>query len=360
MKKYTYEEVKEYIEGFGYVLLSKEYKNSVSKLLIKCPKGHIYETSFSCFKSKESRCLECRNNEKSEKMKFSYEYVKEYIESFGYKLLSKEYINCRTKLLIECPKGHKYNVIFSSFKQGNRCPDCKRLLIDDVRQYIESFNYILLSKEYINNRTKLLLTCPIGHEFKMSFGSFKDKNQRCPICMNKLRIDKHRLSYEEVKEYIESFGYKLLSKEYINYTSKLLIECPNEHKYKARFNNFKQGSRCPICNISKGEQRIMNWLNKNNIKYVYNESYFKDLSTERGNPLRPDFIIEDYKIWIEYDGEVHYHIGYFNCTLLELMNRKYRDNIKNKYAKENGWKMIRIPYWEFDNIEEILEREIDK
>ena len=31
---------------------------------------------------------------------------------------------------------------------------------------------------------------------------------------------------------------------------------------------------------------------------------------------------------------------------------------KDEYAKKHGWKLIRIPYWEFDNIENILEKEI--
>ena len=35
-----------------------------------------------------------------------------------------------------------------------------------------------------------------------------------------------------------------------------------------------------------------------------------------------------------------------------------RDNIKNKYCEENNIKMIRIPYWDYKNIEEILTKQI--
>ena len=34
------------------------------------------------------------------------------------------------------------------------------------------------------------------------------------------------------------------------------------------------------------------------------------------------------------------------------------DKIKNEYAKKHNWKLIRIPYWDFDKIEEILEKEL--
>ena len=31
-----------------------------------------------------------------------------------------------------------------------------------------------------------------------------------------------------------------------------------------------------------------------------------------------------------------------------------RDNIKNNYCRENNIKLLRIPYWDYDNIENIL------
>lgn len=42
----------------------------------------------------------------------------------------------------------------------------------------------------------------------------------------------------------------------------------------------------------------------------------------------------------------------------EFVNGKIRDTIKTIYCKENEIKLIRIPYWDFDNIEEILCKEL--
>ena len=36
-KKYDYNYVKEYVENFGYILLSKEYKNNSTPLEMMCP-----------------------------------------------------------------------------------------------------------------------------------------------------------------------------------------------------------------------------------------------------------------------------------------------------------------------------------
>lgn len=289
--------------------------------------------------------------------KHTYEFVKEYIESFGYKLLSEEYINNYTKLLIKCPKGHKYEVGFNNFKQGYRCPYCcgnAKPILKDIEEYMKTFNYTLLSDKYKNSTSKLSLICPLGHKFEMSWNSFH-QGHRCPICVRRSNADKHRLSYKEVKERIESFEYKLLSEEYIDNQTKLLVRCPYNHEYEVTYANFQQGSRCPICKISKGEQKIIDWLNKNNINYIYNKEYFKDLLSSLGNPLRPDFIIEDRKIWIEYDGEYHYQDTYNDGS---YERTRIYDELKNQYAKENGWELIRISYWDFDKIEEILNESI--
>ena len=135
----------------------------------------------------------------------------------------------------------------------------------------------------------------------------------------------------------------------------MLLQCPSGHDFKLTFDRLKnQECRCPICNVSKGEQKIINWLEENDVKFIYNKEYFKNLLGVRGGLLRPDFIIENKGIWIEYDGEFHFD-KYYGGQNFEVMIMN--DNIKRRYAKENGWKLIRIPYWEFDNIEEILEYE---
>lgn len=130
--------------------------------------------------------------------------------------------------------------------------------------------------------------------------------------------------------------------------------------FKVSLNNLNVHKRDIICNnckVSKGEIKIIKWLDENNIKYLHDESYFKDLLSDLGNPLRPDFIIEDKKIWIEYDGEFHYENKLDGNEFIKMQKH---DKLKDEYAKERGWNLIRIPYWEFDNIEEILEKEINK
>lgn len=313
---------------------------------------------FTSFKDQQSRCPICYEEHRGDVNRLSYKDVKGYIESFGYKLLSTEYINNRTKLLTECPNGHKYEVIFDSFQQGHRCYECNkeilsilnRLSYEDVRKYIENFGYILLSEEYRNNKSKLLIKCDKNHEFMMRFDSFVNGN-RCPYCYGNVKY-----TYEEIKKYIESFEYTLLSTEYKNNKGKLLIKCPNGHIWETKYNSFQQGHRCPICNISKGEQRIINYLNNENIEYVFQKE-FEDLLGVGNGLLSYDFYLPQYNLLIEYQGQ--FHDGSTDYQTEEQFEKQQEhDKRKREYAEKNNIKLLEIWYWDFDNIEKILNKRI--
>jgi len=179
--------------------------------------------------------------------KHTYEYVKNYIESFDYTLLSDTYSNSNEKLLLRCPEGHNYNASFSSFKNNKRCPTCKggvKLSYEYIKQFIENEEgYTLLSTTYKNNSSKLLIKCDDGHEYNTPFNYFQN-GCRCPICAGN---KKH--SYEYVKQFVEDEGYTLLSTTYINTRNSINVRCPEGHEYKVKFYSFKQGHRCFKCTV---------------------------------------------------------------------------------------------------------------
>jgi hypothetical protein len=111
--------------------------------------------------------------------------------------------------------------------------------------------------------------------------------------------------------------------------------------------------------------RIINFLElyhiKNKREYTFNDCFFK-------NKLRFDFaILDDYRnvlCLIEFDGKQHFEPKSFGKDKSEKRKQecfedvKIKDNIKTKYCKEKNIKLIRIPYWEIDNIETILKTEL--
>lgn len=102
------------------------------------------------------------------------------------------------------------------------------------------------------------------------------------------------------------------------------------------------------CIQSHAEIRIRDFLNKNNIRYQTQKCF---VSCRNIASLRFDFYLPNYNVAIEYDGEFHYK----QTTLgNDLEYQQHNDQMKTKYCEENDIVLIRIPYWEKDNIESIL------
>lgn len=62
-----------------------------------------------------------------------------------------------------------------------------------------------------------------------------------------------------------------------------------------------------------------------------------------------------------YDGQQHFvktKDRSFWMSQKDIQGIKYRDSIKNKYAKRKTIKLIRIKYTKFNKIDEILEKEL--
>ena len=105
-------------------------------------------------------------------------------------------------------------------------------------------------------------------------------------------------------------------------------------------------------NISKGEQKIKNFLNKNDVKYKKKKTFDNCRNHKTNHLLYFYFYLPDYNCCIEYDGIQHFkETNFHHDTLQERMNR---DNIKNQYCKDNNINLIRISYKQYNNIEKIL------
>lgn len=101
---------------------------------------------------------------------------------------------------------------------------------------------------------------------------------------------------------------------------------------------------CGCYHRSIGAMNIFQCLNNNNINFI-DEYSFLDFPKSRF-----DFaIIENNAIirLVEFDGEQHYK-NVASWGGLELQQK--RDQIKNEYALSHNIPLVRIPYWERDNI----------
>jgi hypothetical protein len=136
-------------------------------------------------------CPECRKVILSEKHSFSYDYIKEYIESFdGYKLLSDKYVNNKIKLEIKCSKGHVFPMSFDCFRRGHRCPTCQQIkhhlsqrVPNKIFKLLEEneFEFIEFPDGYINRKSIIVFKCKLNHTSTKAIKDFL-KRPTCTEC----------------------------------------------------------------------------------------------------------------------------------------------------------------------------------
>lgn len=105
----------------------------------------------------------------------------------------------------------------------------------------------------------------------------------------------------------------------------------------------------------KRRKKIIKYLQDNKINFL-REYFFNDLRGDKNKPLRFDFAVlntlNEVVYLVEFDGEFHFKKMYEDH---DLEKQKRYDKMKDDYCKEHNIKLLRIPYWEFDNIEDILD-----
>lgn len=125
-------------------------------------------------------------------------------------------------------------------------------------------------------------------------------------------------------------------------------ECGNECDINGSFLRCGLTKSCGCISSSIGEINIQTILKENSIKYK------KEYCVKEIGNLRFDFAIIKNDVvvrLIEFDGIQHYsdRSGVWNRKD-SFKRRQERDNRKNKWAFENNIPLVRIPYWERDNI----------
>ena len=250
----------------------------------------------------------------------------------------------------------------------------KKLTIEEVRMFVEENSQCgLISTEYINARTKLKFRCNCGKEFERTFDNFKRKKTTlCQSCSNirqmstnaKTKISKKSLKpLSDVIILVENSGLKYIDRYVRNKTrsTMLIVECPIHGILEVYYSNLRQRKSCPECNSnnlqnSKITIEVERWLNDSGEHFI-REYKFQDCRDKRELPF--DFYLPKLNTCIEVDGRQHFEKAYFgnmseNETEIMLNYTKRHDEIKNQYCKQNNIKILRIPYWERNNIEKVL------
>ena len=274
----------------------------------------------------------------------------------------------RVKVLITCTKHGDFLQVPRSHWKGTGCIEC----FNDRNKYslsnfIEKASKIHDNKytygnfiEPINKRgkRKIEVFCRIHGKFTKSLTAHIDQKQECPYCAEIKRqkgFEKRKLTTEifiSRSSEIHNNEYDYSKTQYTNSRCPVLIRCTKHGEFSQCPIHHMNGVGCLICNSSKGEKRIRIILTRKNIDFESQYS-FSNCRSSKNRLLKFDFFLPNFNICIEYDGEQHFKdVPFFKNSLQTIQNN---DLIKNKYCKENNIPLVRIPYWDYKNITDILD-----
>jgi hypothetical protein len=272
----------------------------------------------------------------------------EHYESLGYKVT--RYVDKKGKLKIK--NGVILLVNSDDISKGSNVRVTKICDMLDCNNTSENVPF----RDLVNSRKKT------------------DGNDRCGKCGEIYRAfsKKDNVKYEKSLEHHAIHNdkkfliveYSSKNKRSVDKVSKgdnekYIWECSKcKREYNMSINNRINNHGCG-CGFSRGEDRIYEWLSKNNIDNVKYKSYFT-LEGLSGGSLNYDFYIPSCNLLIEYQGEQHVRpvdfdgIGIQKATV-QFKKQQEHDRRKKEYAIKNNISLLEIWFWDYENIEKILE-----
>lgn len=279
------------------------------------------------------------------------------------------YVLSHTKILHRCKQcGNEFLLAPDHSLQGVGCSICnnkKRIKAriktqeEFINECIKSAPTIKVVGKYKGSRKPISVECLIcGHQWQPLADALLH-GHACPICADKqtgLRCKKTQEEY--VKELRDKFSHISLKGIYDGADVPILhhcMDCGNDF-YSRPANVLSYG--CGKCaRPYQGEEHIKNFLVLNNIGFI--QPYRFSGLRGRRNPLSYDFYLPTYNCLIEFQGEQHERpIEYFGGQKHFEIQQEH-DRRKREYAKEHGYKLIEIWYYDFDRIEKILAKELN-
>lgn len=181
------EEVRRLATEKDFTLISTEYKGTNGRLVWQCKYGHQWKTTPKHIMH-GTGCPRCAGN------LIELADVKKFAESVGISVKSNEYVNNRKHMEFECGSKHIFKITWTRLKQykDDACPECRKAkrvkerreeMYKRLQRIVSERAGLLISEEYVDARTKVLVKCAEGHEWWVIPGSIRRRSW-CPQCDN--------------------------------------------------------------------------------------------------------------------------------------------------------------------------------
>jgi len=296
----------------GTILLNQRVNDkgaSICKYLCKnCNKEH--EKLWSDLRS-SGLCDECSPNRK-----YTLEERKEILKTKNpdVELISEFFQNGDWWVEYKCSCGTIDKKIWEHIREGAHCMYCsgkRRYTLDQRKEIVKQLNpEIVLLSDFMDDKgdIKCEYICGCGEKNISSFQHLRVGGS-CFVCGVKKNADKLRFTLEQVKEKLSVINenIEIIDDVYVDSKTKLKCRCRIDGNiFYMDWCSLNGGSGCPKCIITKGESKILKYLELNKFNYAIQKEFDNLFGVSGYRKLSYDFYLPDYNILIEYDGAYHF------------------------------------------------------
>ena len=260
-----------------------------------------------------------------------------------------KYVNNHTPVTIICPKHGEFSVRPADFlrSRNGSCHECKNEKLRSERQMgLEKFieksknihgpGYSYDKVVYVNNRTKVILTCPNGHEIEQTPDNhFK---YGCYKCAHTYQPSTEEFIEKAQKVHGNRYDYSAV--KYVRSHDAIEITCKKHGTFPQTPTDHLSGKGCPFCKSSVMEERVRGLLIENNIEYQ-EQVKFPWLKNEKtGKELSFDFYIPGINTVIECQGIQHFMPLEFFGGEKAFRETSRRDKLKRELAEQHTLRVL--------------------
>jgi len=230
--KYDYSKVKYVDKNTPVIIICSEHGEFLQK-----PEDHL--KGFGCPNCTKTNSLALNFNEFIEKS------IKIHNNKYDYSKVT--YINSTTEICIICPEHGEFWQLPANHSFGHGCPKCangvlttESFILKSKIIYGNKYDYSKVI--YVDNKTPVIINCPIHGDFKQKPKKHLD-GLGCIKCKNSKTSDE----FIEQSRLIHGEKYIYSKTEYINWNLKVYIICPVHGEFWQLPNSHLRGGGCPKC-----------------------------------------------------------------------------------------------------------------
>ncbi len=284
------------------------------------------------------------------------------VHNYKYDYSNSVYIACDGLLKIICPIHGEFLQSPYNHLNGCGCQKCavltrKQNIPKSVEKFIEQSRsihgkrYDYTKVIYKSAREKVKIVCK-KHGIFLQKPNGHLSGDGCIKCGNKTKTKE---DFEAESHLIHNKNYEYDDVIYKKLDIKVKIKCKSHGIFEQTPGAHLKGQGCPKCKKSKGERQIESVLKNLNVPYETPKTFPTCINPKTGFHLYYDFFIPTHNSLIEYDGYQHFQPYYRDKFNLDSLHyRQLRDNVKTKWAKSNGVKLLRIKYTQSKNVDELV------